>query len=220
MRVPDVFLKAFQGKKVANICDVLEEPILITGLENINQGLLCGNVFTVKVPPGDNKSIYEGIERAKPSDVIVVSSDGRNELQRSLIGEIMCRIAAKKGIRGFIVDGGLRDREEIQKMKDFTVFGRGIHPKGPLRQEEGELNTPVSIHGITIHPNDLIIGDCDGLLVLRRKDLNEILKKVNEREVLEAKILDSIQKKEYSSKLLEEVKSLKENEYGETKREE
>ena len=69
------------------------------------------------------------------------------------------------GVKGVVIDGGLRDLNEFLPMKDFPVYYRGAHASAMADQVGVEWNVPVRIGTMTVLPGDVVIGDASGVLV-------------------------------------------------------
>ena len=134
---------------------------------------LVGTAITVRTREGDNLMIQHALDLAQPGDVIVVASGGG---RRSLVGEIMCQFAKKKGIAGLVLDGPIRDVETIYNM-EFPVYATGSNPGGPYKEGPGEINVPISCGGVDVRPGDIIVGDADGIVVIPPADAPEVLQK-------------------------------------------
>jgi regulator of RNase E activity RraA len=98
---------------------------------------------------------------AQPGDIIVV--DGGGALDAALIGDIMTSYAVSRQVGGFVIEGAVRDTEELAA-RDLPVYARGISPRGPTREGPGEINVAVSIDGTVVQPGDIVVGDADGLV--------------------------------------------------------
>jgi len=154
------------------------------------EGKLIGTAITVKTRPGDNLMVHKAIDIAEAGDVIVVDAGG--DTTNAIVGEIMQRLAKKKGITGFVINGAIRDVAAF-KEDTFPVYAIGITHRGPYKDGPGEINVPISIGGMIIHPGDLIIGDEDGLVAIQVADVEETLQKVLKQEQKEIEILNSIE---------------------------
>lgn len=153
---------------VANLDDVMGRIYSTdSGLQSVNHLPLAGAACTVKVPAGDNLVFHHALDLCRPGDIIVV--DGAGYPERSLCGEQIYRYAIKKRIGGLIIDGAVRDVDALYHL-DFPVYARSVCPNGPYKNGPGEVNVPVCIGGIVVFPGDLIVGDRDGLIVVRPKD--------------------------------------------------
>jgi regulator of RNase E activity RraA len=161
-----------------------------TGLKPYHKGgRLSGSAFTVKTRPGDNLMIHKAIDLAERGDVIVVDAGG--ELSQALIGEIMVKLACKKGIEGFVIDGAIRDSGIIGK-GTYPIYAKGVTHRGPYKDGPGEINVPISINGMVVNPGDIIIGDEDGVIAVPINDAAEILKRALTQQMYELNVLTSI----------------------------
>ena len=150
---------------------------------------ILGTAFTVNAPAGDNLLFHKALDMAQPGDVIVLANKG--SLSRSLCGEIMSNYAKSRGLAGIIIDGCVRDSAALREL-DFPVYAKGVTPNGPYKNGPGEMNFPVSFAGIIINPGDIIVGDADGLLVIRPEDAEELAKKAKAWHDSEEKQLEGI----------------------------
>lgn len=184
----------FRGLPTANIDDNMNRMFSLRGLKPYNKAPLLGTAFTVRVPAGNNLMFNRAIDLAKPGDVIVV--DGGGYMERALCGEIMMSHAKKRGIAGFVINGCIRDVEAAAQM-DFPVYALGQNPNGPLKNGPGEINTPVVCGGMAILPGDILVGDADGLVVIRPEDAKEVAQKAAKQNADEKKILEAIQEERW-----------------------
>ena len=147
-------------------------------------GRMAGPAFTVKTRPGDNLMIHKALDLAEPGDVIVVDAGG--DLTNALIGEIMSTYANARGIAGFVIDGAIRDADEIRG-NDFPVYAAGVTHRGPYKDGPGEINVPVAIDGMVIEPGDLVLGDGDGILCVPYDATASVLAAASEKQKVEAR---------------------------------
>ncbi|MEX1029651.1 MAG: RraA family protein [Paenibacillaceae bacterium] len=182
----------FRGVVTPHISDNLNRLHAVSsGLRPFHkEGNLLGTAITVKTRPGDNLMVHKAIDLAQSGDVIVVDAGG--DLTNAIAGEIMMRIAQKKGIAGFIIDGSIRDIDAFAN-DVFPVYARGITNRGPYKDGPGEINVPVSIGGMIVHPGDIMVGDKDGLVVVPFEHAEDILRMANKQLEVERKIMKSIE---------------------------
>ena len=136
--------------------------------------MMAGPAFTVKLRAGDNLALHGALNHCNEGDVLVVSNEG--DTTRALMGEIMMAyLMLVKKVSGIILDGPIRDIDEIGKW-DFPVYCTGTTPGGPYKEGPGEINVPVSCGEISVNPGDIILGDPDGVVVIPRNDAPQILK--------------------------------------------
>lgn len=132
----------------------------------------AGTAFTVEVRPGDNLMIHTAIALAKPGDILVI--DGKGDLTSALMGTIMMTACKQLGLAGIVIDGAARDSLEIIEM-NYPVFAAGTSPNGPTKNIGGRVGHPVSVGGVTVKPGDFITGDNDGVVVIEREKIDELL---------------------------------------------
>lgn len=154
------------------------------------EGKLVGTAITVKTRPGDNLMVHKAIDLALPGEIIVVDAGG--DITNAIVGEIMKRIAIKNGIAGFVINGAIRDLVAF-KNDSFPIYAKGITHRGPYKDGPGEINVPISIDGMIIHPGDLILGDEDGLVAIPTEEVNEVLIKAQRMADKEEEIFRSIE---------------------------
>jgi 4-hydroxy-4-methyl-2-oxoglutarate aldolase len=150
---------------------------------------LAGPAFTIHVPAGDNLIIHVALTQARRGDVLVINAQG--EIERAVWGDILTFAAQQIGVHGLILDGAVRDTEGIIAL-GFPVFARGISIKGPQKNQSGRINVPITCGGIPIHPRDIILGDRDGVVVIPRSTLDEVIMAALRREAAEAALREGI----------------------------
>ena len=163
-------VKKFNGIPSSNIGDMMNR--LYCMRQNItrigqHKTWLVGTAFTVRVPDGDNAFIHRALDLAEPGDVIVI--DGNGCTSRSLMGEIMFTYAKNRGIVGIVVDGAIRDSDALDEL-DIPVYAIAVTPQGPYKNGPGEINVPISCGGQVVFPGDILVGDGDGICVIRKED--------------------------------------------------
>lgn len=184
-------IEAFNGLSVANIADCMNRlTCLDSSIRPFNNVPLLGCAFPIKCEGGDNLMFHKGLHMAQPGDVLVIAGGGA--MNRSYCGEIMVKFAMSRGLSGFIIDGCIRDCDEIAKLP-FPVYARGVSPNGPYKNGPGEIGYPVSCGGQVIFPGDILIGDSDGIVVIHPEDAKQIAEEAKKVAEKEAKILEDIE---------------------------
>jgi 4-hydroxy-4-methyl-2-oxoglutarate aldolase len=163
---------------------------------------VCGPALTVELRPGDNLSFHIALAIAKPGDVIVV--DGKADLSAAQVGELMTTQALAAGIAGIVVDAAVRDVEVLAAGK-LPVWAIGSNPCGPTKNIPGRISIPISAGDVAIQPGDLIVGDADGVVVIPRLDVQQILDGVEAKLASEAQRLREIAAGELVSPWLEDL---------------
>lgn len=190
-QVPDHFIQAFRGLPVANVSDCMARMTAAgPRLRPMHKkGYLIGSALTVKCRPGDNLMIHKALTMAQKGDVIVVDAGG--DLTNALFGEIMTATAVAIGVAGIVLNGAVRDAEEIGQ-GEFPLYAAGVTHRGPYKDGPGEINVPIAIDGMVIQPGDLMLGDADGLLCVPYDSLQSVLEATLQKMDAEKKMLADI----------------------------
>jgi regulator of RNase E activity RraA len=153
---------------------------VMPGIKAVTPGFrLAGRVVTVKEASGEFGSFRSEdfrvgamIDAASAGDVIVVDAGGA---PYSTWGGMASYAAMLKGVAGLVVDGGVRDLEEIIEF-DFPVFARHMVPTtGRTRLRVEAINEPIVVDGVRVDPGDIIVGDGTGLVCLPGQDAAKIV---------------------------------------------
>jgi len=146
---------------------------------------VCGTAYTVKTIPCDNTILHRAYAYANPGDVLVVDCSGYYEA--GYWGDLMSLGAKTRGIAGLVIDGCVRDSDDIEAM-GFPVFSRGLCIKGTGKHGDGTLNEPITLGNVIIKPGDIIVGDRDGVVVVPQEKALETIEKAMAREEKEANV--------------------------------
>ena len=184
-------VEAFKKYAVATIYEASgRKGFVASYIKPIAKGMrVCGPAFTVQCAPGDNIMLHKALERAQPGDVIVASTGGA--LEYGYFGDLMATSAIVRKLNGLCIEGCIRDSADIIEA-GFPIFSTGLSIRGTGKGQIGVINYPTVFGGQTVFAGDLIIGDDDGLVVVRRADCEEVLKKTEKRvndEIVKAEAL-------------------------------
>lgn len=161
---------------VAAMGDVLgRRAIMDAGILPLSDDTrLAGPALTVETRPGDNLMLHAALKMARPGDILVVNGHGFSEA--AVWGMLMTHSAIALKLGGLIIDGAIRDKEEIAA-SGLPVFSRWICPAGPHKDGPGQVNSPISCGGVAVQPGDVVIGDADGIVVIPPADAEFALTK-------------------------------------------
>ena len=129
-----------------------------------------GSAFTVVCAPRDNLMLQVAIHYAQPGDVLIVSAGEFAEA--GMFGDVLGNACKAKGIAALVTDAGVRDTQELREL-GLPVFSGSVSIKGTVKETLGALNQPVVFAGEIIYPGDIVKGDADGIVVVRREEARE-----------------------------------------------
>ena len=180
-RPPIEQLDEFAGFGVATVHEALGRVgYLGPELRPIQQGArVAGSVVTALVWPGDNLMIHAAVEQCAPGDVLVVAPT--SPCTDGYFGELLATSLVAHGVRGLIIDAGVRDTAELREM-GFPVWSRYVSAQGTVKATAGAVNVPVVIGGQSIRPGAAILADDDGVVTLPARDLPRAIEASRARE--------------------------------------
>jgi 3-hexulose-6-phosphate synthase/6-phospho-3-hexuloisomerase len=165
---------------VANLSDAAHHRPVITDLAQIVPGAKCvGPAVTVRTAPGDYAKSVEAIDHAGPGDVLVIDAGGAAP---AVWGELATESAVQRRLGGVVIDGAIRDTDEIRRLK-FPAHARLVAAHAGYPKGFGEIGAAVRIAGVDVQPGDWIVGDADGVIVIPKDRVTELANRA--QDVLE-----------------------------------
>jgi len=190
--IEDEIRKILSGVSAPNISDAMHRKGAMTGIVSI-----CGNVkmvgraVTVQTFAGDWAKPVEAIDQAGTGDVLVINNDGG--IHVAPWGELATLSCIKKGVSGVVIDGAVRDVDDIRALK-YPLFAKAIVPNAGEPKGMGEINAEIQCCGQWIRPGDWIVGDESGVVVLPAERAYEIARRALEIRKNEERIREEIQR--------------------------
>jgi 4-hydroxy-4-methyl-2-oxoglutarate aldolase len=133
---------------------------------------IAGSAITVSCHPGDNLMIHAAVETCRPGDILVVTTTSPST--DGMLGELLATSLATRGVRGVVLDAGVRDVAELRAM-GFPVWARAVSPQGTVKASPGSVNVPVVCGGRQVSPGDAVVADDDGIVVVPRERAETVL---------------------------------------------
>ncbi len=189
--IPDELIERVKALSPAQLCDgmaslgIERNGCMDASLMPLDESkFMVGTACTVDTEDGDNFPVHVAIYQGKPGYVLVVAGKGYTE--RAYMGDLMGSAADAIGLAGIVVDGYVRDKTGLAAL-DIPIYAKGFMQRSPLKKGPGEINTIVTCAGVKVAPGDLVVGDYDGVTVVPRARLEEVLEAAEKKEDYETK---------------------------------
>ena len=190
----------FMQVSTPNISDAMHRKGVMQGIKPVFEDIkLVGKAVTVQTFEGDWAKPVEATDIAKAGDVIVVYSGSKDVAPWGELASWSCK---QKGIAGFVIDGAVRDVDEIRRIR-FPVFAKCIVPNAGEPKGFGEINTEIKCGGEEVKPGDWIIGDDNGVVVVPKARAYEIARRAKEVWKNEERVREEIKRGKTLSQVLD-----------------
>jgi len=163
--------KAFSLVSTPNISDAMHKKGVIQDIKPVKLGFhMVGKALTVRTIDGDWAKPIEAIDKADKGDIIVVDVSGG---KTAIWGELATWSAKMKNLGGVVIDGAVRDLDDLIKI-DFPIFSRYVSPNAGEPKGFGEIGAEIICGNQTVRTGDWIIGDDSGVIVVPKEISQEI----------------------------------------------
>jgi 3-hexulose-6-phosphate synthase/6-phospho-3-hexuloisomerase len=178
------------GVSTPNISDAMHRKGAMQGVLSICGDVkMAGKAVTVQTFAGDWAKPVEAIDLAGAGDVIVIDNDGGTHV--APWGELATRSCIGKGVAGVVIDGAVRDVDDIRKL-NYPVFARATVPNAGEPKGFGEINAEISCCGQVVRPGDWVVGDMNGVVVIPKERTYEVARRAREVQKNEERIREEI----------------------------
>ncbi len=201
--VDEMTIELLRQVSTPNISDAMHRKGAMSGIISICTGLkIVGRAITVQTLPGDWAKPVEAIDRAHAGDIIVIEN-GRTDI--APWGELATLSCINNKIEGVVIDGAVRDVDEIRAF-NYPIFARAIVPNAGEPKGFGEIGTEIVCGGQIVRNGDYVVGDDSGVVVIPKDRAYEIAKRAKEVYKTELRIRYEIKRGKSLSEVLELAK--------------
>ena len=147
-----------------------------------------GPAYTVHAKDGDNLAIQRGLREAPAGSVLVVEAGGQ---EFGYWGGILTEIALLRGLSGLVINGTVRDIDEIELLQ-FPVFATGVAMRHASKKDAGTIGEPISLAGRAVSTGDVVVADTDGVVIVPQASLEDALTNAETRAEKERLRIETI----------------------------
>lgn len=151
----------------------------------------AGPARTVRCGQDDNLMVHAVMERVRPGDVLVLCMPEPAPV--ALVGEILALQAKVRGAAAVLVDGAVRDLEDLREL-GLPVWARWVSVRGAGKSVWGAIDEPVTVGGATIRPGDVVVLDADGAVVVAAERVPAVLEAARARAAREAALREQLER--------------------------
>lgn len=152
----------------------------------VTEKKMVGPAFPVEIPAGVSGLLPDALMQIQSGQVLVI--DAKGYTKQTCWGDYRSFCAALKNVEGIVIDGMFRDLEGCEEA-GVPIFARGTIPRAGGKERLGCINVPICLGEVTIRPGDLIVGDADGIIVLRPEEAEAVMKRAREKADREAQAI-------------------------------
>jgi regulator of RNase E activity RraA len=200
----DPLIEGFRTTEVASVSDAMEQlygqrTYMSHEMRPLSPTKFAGPAVTVLLKKEEHKEgatasqgMLDAIDAAPAGSVyVMVLEDGADFAG---IGGLMATAMKYRGLAGAVIDGSVRDTPQIRKLQ-FPVFSRGVVPSTTINHYRfAGVNVPIKCADVQVNAGDIITADEDGVAVVPKARAQEVLKKAQELDDTEHRMIPFIEK--------------------------
>lgn len=203
-KIKNIFLKS----SVATISTALFKRSyrnqFIQGVSPLNPNLsnMVGYAFTVRYIPAredlNTLDVFKNPEHPQrvaiekcPKDHVLIF-DSRKDARAASAGAILVTRLMVRGCAGVVTDGGFRDSAEIKNLEFPSYHTRPSSPTNLTLHQAIDINVPIGCGDVAVWPNDLVVGDQEGVIVIPNKIIEEVSEEVESMTVYEDYVMNKV----------------------------
>jgi 4-hydroxy-4-methyl-2-oxoglutarate aldolase len=145
--------------------------------------------YPVTCAAGDNLAIHVAVAEGPPGHVLIASVGA--EPERGYWGEVLTTGAEARGIVGLVIDGGVRDVSALEA-HGFPAFSSMVALRGATKEHAGRVGGQSVVGDVLVHEGDWIVADADGVTVVPKTDIADVLAVGQAREAKEAQFFEAL----------------------------
>ena len=148
---------------------------------------IVGTAFTIDIPAGVSGIIPDALKEIQPGQVLVV--DAKSYTRQTCWGDYRSFCALTQKVEGVVIDGAFRDQEGCEEV-GVPIFARCTVPRAGGKDLIGKVNVPLMLGDVEVLPGDIIVGDADGVVVVKSEEAESLMEKARKKAAREKKAID------------------------------
>jgi len=146
--------------------------VALTLIQVVPGSRAAGPARTVRCGQGDNLMVHAAVADSRPGEVLVLTMPEPEPV--ALVGELLATQAKVRGVAALLVDGAVRDVEELREL-GLPIWARYVRVRGAAKRVPGTIGEPVEVGGARIRQGDAVVLDADGAVVVEQERIEEVL---------------------------------------------
>jgi 4-hydroxy-4-methyl-2-oxoglutarate aldolase len=139
----------------------------------------CGPARPVLCGQDDNLMVHAAMAAARPGDVLVLTMPEPRPV--ALVGDLLATQAKAAGVAALLIDASVRDVEDLEHL-GLPIWARWVRIRGAAKDTPGTLDAPVTVGGARIAAGDAVVLDADGVAVVARDRIADVITASRARE--------------------------------------